>query len=210
MADTIETFVAKLHKEGVQAGQAEADKIRADAKAHAGKILAEAKAQAEKIVADAEARARSVQERTRTDLELAARDTLASLRESLSSGLKAIVAEGSRKSLEDAHFLGEVLHAIVMLYVQADLEKKPIVKINVSPAMLSKIEGWALHELGKEVAASDRPRIDLKGKLAQAGFEYEVEGGTVEVTLDSVVQTISELVTPRLREILAAGAARKN
>ena len=51
VTDTIESFVAKLQKEGVEAGQAEAQKISDQAEEKARQIIAEAEQKAEKIVA---------------------------------------------------------------------------------------------------------------------------------------------------------------
>jgi len=39
--------------------------------------------------------------------------------------------------------------------------------------------------------------------LAEAGFEYQVQDANVEVTRTAVVETLSDLVSPRLREMLA-------
>ena len=47
---------------------------------------------------------------------------------------------------------------------------------------------------------------ELAGTLKEAGFEYTVGGATVEVTLSSVVESLSEMVSPALRDILAAAA----
>jgi hypothetical protein len=46
--------------------------------------------------------------------------------------------------------------------------------------------------------------IDLRGTLAEAGFAYEIAGGTVEVTVDSVVEVLSEMVGAELRKRVAA------
>ena len=51
--------------------------------------------------------------------------------------------------------------------------------------------------------------IDLAGTLRQAGFEYNAGGATIEVTLESVVAVLSEMFSPRLREILATATAKE-
>lgn len=204
MVETIETFVAKLHQEGVQAGQAAAQKLQADAEAQAKKIIADAQAQAKKIVADAQAQAQGLLDRSKTDLTLAARDTVAQLRETLCRSLNAVIAQGAKDVLCDLDFLGRTLHDIVMLYAKADLDRKLHVDINVPGEIRQDLKSWALKELGAKAIAEVRPSFDLKGSLQQVGFEYSVgDGGTVEVTLDSVVDLLSQLVTPALRDVLA-------
>lgn len=206
MPDTIEAFVNKLQQEGVQAGQAEAEKLRADAQAQAEKIIADAKAQAESIVSDAEAEAASRLDRAQTEMELAARDTVSRLRDRLTDALNALFAQASREQLSDVDFLGKALHEIVMLYAQAEREQKSVVHINVPAEMRDKLKTWAFQELGAEAVEAARPRFSLKGKLAQAGFEYEVHGGTVEVTVESVTQLLSDMVTPALQDLLRKAA----
>lgn len=210
MVETIETFVAKLQEEGVQAGQAAAEKLKTDAEAQARKIITEAQEKAQKIVTDAETNAQSLLDRSKTDLKLAARDTVGQLRETLTDCLNAVIAQGSKDVLCDLDFLGKTLHDIVMLYAKADLERKLHIDINVPGEIQQDLKSWALKELGEKAIAEVRPSFDLKGRLKQVGFEYSVGGGgTVEVTLDSVVEMLSQLVTPALRDVLAEAAKEK-
>ena len=90
-----------------------------------------------------------------------------------------------------------------MLYVQSDFECKDTLKINVPAEMREKLVKWAISEIGQEKVDKVRPSIDLKGTLADAGFEYTCSGSTVEVTRDSVVASLMDLVGPDLREVLA-------
>ena len=91
MAESIETFVAKLQNEGVQAGREEADKIIADAKKQAEQIVADAQDQSEKTIANANAEAENILSRGKTELSLAARDAVLRLQETLGKCLQAIL-----------------------------------------------------------------------------------------------------------------------
>lgn len=201
MAETIESFVAKLQEEGVQAGKEAADKLLADAQKEADQIVAEAEAKARKIVAVAESGAAATLEKSKTDLALAARDTVLRLRETLSRAVRAAMATGVRQPLGDAEFLKTLLHDIVMQYVRADLDRRTTITINVPAEMQHHLAQWALAHLHAKAEQGD-VSIDLRGTLADVGFEYEVEGANVEVTLASVVEALSELVNPHLREML--------
>lgn len=206
MAETIETFVARLQEEGVQAGQQAAEKLTTDARQQAEQIIADANKQAEQIKADAEKQAEQTLQRSRNELELAARDTVAKLRAALTDALNAVLAEGAKNTLSDLAFLGEALHKIVEAYTQADLQHKLSIDINVPGELQGKLTDWAFKEI-KDAVAQVHPTIDLHGRLRKVGFEYSVEdNGTVEVTLDSVVETLSQMVTPRLREVLENAA----
>lgn len=201
MAESIESFVAKLQQEGVQAGKDAADRLLADTNDKAERIVAEAEANARTIVEAAEAEAASALEKSKTDLQLAARDTTLRLRDALTQAVRATLAAGAEPHLGDPEFLKHLLHDIVMHYVQADLDGRILMKINVAPDMQHQLTQWALAHLHEKAESGD-VSIDLKGTLAEAGFEYEIEGANIEVTLASVVEALSELVNPTLREVL--------
>ena len=59
------------------------------------------------------------------------------------------------------------------------------------------VEG-AVAEIGQSNVDSLHTSFDLHGMLESVGFEYKVSGATVEVTIDSVVQTLKGLVGPEL------------
>jgi len=207
MAETIESFVAKLQAEGVQAGREQAETIRAEAEKQAQETVALARKQAEKIIADARQAAEESIARGRSELELAARDAALRLQQALSLALAAVLGQAVRRQLEDTTFMGKLLHEIVMLYVTSDFQCKDTLKINVPVEMREKLVSWAMAEIGRENVDKVRPSIDLKGTLADAGFEYTCRGSTVEVTRDSVVAMLMDLVGPDLREVLARAAS---
>lgn len=202
MPETIETFVAKLQTEGVQAGKAEADKIVADAQAKAEQVLADAKAQADKIVADAETQAQGLVSRGKTELELAARDATLKLQDTLSRALQAVLRQGAQATLADVDFLGKVLHELILMYAKDEQTARQGFKVNVPQELRQDLVDWALQEIGKEKIENIHMPIDLKSTLKTAGFEYTTSGGTVEVTLDSVVEVLSDLVSPSLRKLI--------
>ncbi len=202
MADTIKSFIDKLQADGVQAGKQAAEDIRTEADQKAKSIIAEANSKAESIIAEAKSEADSVKSRTATELNLAARDTVIKLQETLNGAIQAVLTVAVREQLADPELLGKILHDIVLQYVRADADGRTTVTINVSPEMRDKLVGWALkmlHEGPEELRGS----VDLHGSLAGAGFEYGVSGGTVEVTVASVVETLSEMVSPAVRELLS-------
>ena len=202
MADTIESFVAKLQAEGVDAGKAEAEKLRADAAAEAERTVANAKAQADKIIADAQADAGNLLARGKTELQLAARDTSLKLHNALNRGLQAIVAQGVREPMTDPAFLGKLLHEVVLLYAKELQANTDVMRINVPEKLRNDLTDWALHEIGQAAMDGMRGVIDMKTTLADAGLEYTVAGATVEITPDSVTQSLADILSPALRDVL--------
>ena len=207
MAETVESFVAKLHEEGVEAGRKEADRLRAEAEENAKQVVQQARQEADKLLADAKAEAEKTLARAGTELELAARDAALRLQDSLSRCLSALLTREVGEKLSGDEFLGKLLHEIVLQYVKDDFEHKEVLEIHVRPEMREKLISWALLEIGKETIDQVRPSIDLKGTLADAGFEYTHHGSTIEVTRDSVVETLMDLVGPGLRDVLAKAMA---
>ena len=205
MGQTIQAFVDKIRTEGIQAGRKEADDLLAQAKQQGERIVAQAEHDKDKIIADAQAEADSILTRGRTELGLAARDAVGKLRDALGGAIQAVLARGARAKLEDEAFVGQVLHEIITAYSQSELGDKKTFHINVPEQMRQTLVDWALAHIGKDnLNTSEHITIDLRGTLAQAGFEYNATGATVEVTVESVVEVLGDLVGPTVREILDA------
>lgn len=208
MADTLESFVAKLQAEGVHAGRQQAAKIRTDAQAQADDIVAQARKEAATIVAAAKAKAQNERDRAQTELKLAARDAALRLRDALDKALRAVLAKGAKAALADKDFLCKTIHELAVLYAQADLQGRSTININVSPQTHKKLTAWALHEVCDQALRSSKSTVNLTGALRQEGFELQAAGSTVEVTLESVVNTLAELVSPALSEVLKAAMSK--
>lgn len=208
MAETIESFVAKLQQEGLQAGRRAGDEIREQARQEADRVLADARMQAEKIVADARAEAEKIASRSRTELSLAARDTLLRLRQALSQVLTQILTADVSRKLADSQFLTSLLRELVLTYARADAAGAGRIRLKLPDDLRRQFQDSALKEIAR--AAQEKGlAVDVEGGLREAGFEYELAGGKVEVTAGSLMETLREMVSPALRDVVdrAAGAA---
>ncbi len=201
MGETIEAFIEKLQTDGVEAGHAAAEKIRTEAEKQARQIIVDAEDRAKKTIADAETQCETIRSRAETELKLAVRDTVVRLRETLVRALKRVLAEGVHQQLEDAGFLQELLRDLVSRYVKADIEGTGEIQINVSKEMQERLAQWAIETIRAEHDGHHR-LVELSGSLADAGFEYSISEGTTEITVQSVVNVLSDLISAELREIL--------
>jgi len=199
MAHTVESFVDKLRTDGVEAGRQAAEEIRREAQQQADETIRRAEAEAKRIVEQAEQQREQTVERTRTDLELAARDVVAKLRETLSQTIARVLEQAAASKLEDDKFLGELIRDVICQYAEADALGKEAITINVAKPMRQKLADWAIKTFHKPC---EHVSVDLHGSLSTAGFEYRVAGGTVEVTTESVVKTLAEIVTPELQAVI--------
>jgi vacuolar-type H+-ATPase subunit H len=207
MGETIQTFVERIRSEGVAAGQKEADGLLSKARQEGEAILAQARKEREEILAEAKSEAQGMISRAQTELQLAARDAAMKLRDALTQAVRQVLTQGVREKLTDTDFVGGVLHEIVTAFGKQEFEGKRTFRINVPEEMRQQLVEWAMSHIGQEAIDGSHLGIDLKGTLQQAGFEYNATGATVEVTLDSVVEVLTELVGPNLREILREALA---
>jgi V/A-type H+-transporting ATPase subunit E len=201
MADTIEVFVEKLQQEGVEAGRAEAEKIRREAEEQARQIVEQAEAKAKKILADAQTESDQVKSRGETDLKLAARDIVTQLRDTLSRVIDTVLAAAVKDQLSDADLLKQLLLQTVQQYVDADIKGE--MEVSVSREMREKLAGWALEKFHPK-DGSRGVSVGLHDSLNAAGFEYRITEGTIEITEAAVVELLSGMVGPRFRELVSS------
>jgi vacuolar-type H+-ATPase subunit E/Vma4 len=209
MPTNIESFVKTLESEGVDAGKKAAEKIEADARKQADKITADGKEAAERIIAEAEAEAQKIKARMDSSLELAARDAIYMLREKLSQQLNVLLKWNVEKTLNDEETLAAVLRQVIPAYVKADTEKKLTAEINISKDLKSRLLESALRELTHSIK-NQNVQVDVRYNLAKSGFEFKIEGSTVEVSTEAVTSLLSEMIDPDLQQFLEKAENTEN
>ena len=198
MPTNIESFVKTLESEGVDAGKKAAQKIEAEAKEKAEQIISEAKETANQIIAEAQAEAEKVQARMKSSLELATRDGILLLREKLSQQLEIILKVNVEKALNDEETLVHVLREVIPASAKAHTKTE----MNLSNALKSRLLETTLRELARSLKNED-VQMDVSHRLAKSGFEYKIEGSTVEVSTDSVTSLLAEMIDPELQQFLS-------
>lgn len=209
MPTNIESFVKTLESEGVDAGKKAAMKIEAKAREKAEEITAEAKEKANQIITEAQAEAEKVKARMNSSLELAVRDTIFLLREKLSQQLKAILKSNVEKALNDEETLLNVLREVISAYAKADIENKLTTEVNISNNLKSRLLETSLRELAHSLNKQN-VQLDISYNLANEGFEYKIEGSTVEVSTDSVTSLLADMIDPGLQHFLEKAANSEN
>ncbi len=208
MPKNIEAFVRTLKSEGVDAGKKEAQRIEAEAQAQADEIVAQAQAKADAIIADANAETIRVKSRMDSSLELATRDALLALKEKLSQLLNALLAREVDKALSSEDTLASVLREVIPAYAKTDTKASVSADIAVPEALKGKLLESTLKDLVKALK-NQGIQAEVKNSLAQAGFEYKIEGSTVEVSTDSVTGLLADMIDPELRHILDSAIANQ-
>ncbi len=201
MPESIESFVKKLQAEGVEAGKEAAEKIKNNARRKADKIIADAKNEADQIITKAKNEADKQLLRMQTELELAVRDSILKLRETIANILSAMLIRKVEKNLSDADYLEKVIREVITAYARADAEKQPFMEINISGELSDKLNEGILKEFFQNMGEGQE-KITMLSTLSKAGFEYKIDGATVEVSSESVSGLIAEMVGPCLQKIL--------
>jgi len=208
MPKNIEAFVETLKSEGVDAGKKEAQKIEAQAQEQADQIVTQAKAQADVILSEAETEAGKIKSRMDSSLELATRDALLALKEKLSQLLNALLAREVDKALSSEDTLASVLREVIPAYAKTDTKASVSAEIAVPETLKGKLLESTLKDLVKALK-NQGIQAEVKNSLAQAGFEYKIEGSTVEVSTDSVTGLLADMIDPELRHILDSAIANQ-
>ncbi len=203
---SLESFVAQLQTEGVEAGRKEAEHLIAAAQAEAAEIVRRARSEAEGIVGVAQDRAVEAEARGRVALELAIRDALLQLQAALTEVLSVALAHGVRASLSDTGLLEKLLEHVVSSYASANAAGR-VKELRVPRQLNAPFTAWWQNQLATALSGNHGAPA-LTAVLEDAGFEYRLsEGGTVEVSVESTVEKLMELVRPGLRELVAAAGA---
>ena len=201
MSESVESFVNKLQTEGIEIGKKAAEKIKKSALHEKEKVLTDAKAEAEKIILkatrDAEQRACMV----RNELELAVRDAVLKLGESVSDLLTAILFRRVENELSDPDYIGEIVRTVIKAYANADAHQASRIEINLSKKMRDRLNEGVFEDLLRDLHANPGKR-PIQFTLSKAGFEYSIHGSTVEVSPESVSELLAEMVDTELFEII--------
>jgi len=114
MENKLQELTQKLYSEGVEKANQEADKILADAKAEALKIMQNAEKDAKTIVTKAEQRATEIQKITTSEIQLAAKQTLRSVKQQVTELIVSkVIEEPVKKSFDDNKLVKEIIETAV-------------------------------------------------------------------------------------------------
>lgn len=111
--EKIQELTEKIFREGVEKGQAEADRIIEEAKQKAAQIVAEAQEQAKAIEAQAQRKTAELDEHTKSELKLYTNQALNALKSEVANVLTNNTVEKAVANLTaDTNFLGQFAVAL--------------------------------------------------------------------------------------------------
>ncbi len=189
MENKLQELTRKLYDEGLEKGRADADKLISDAQAQARKILDEARAQADEIVRKAHAKAEEVEKNTLTEISLAGRQALSTIKSEIASAIVAkSTADGVKAAALDPKFLEEMLVAVARNWNGADSGKVSLQALLPEDARQKLDAAFAksartLLDAGIEVGWSKEVKSGFKVGAKEGGYYISFTDADLEALL---------------------------
>ncbi len=169
----LQELTSKLYEEGLSKGREEAAQMVAEAEAKAAALVAEAEAKAEAIVKAAEAKATEVKKNNETEMRLAVRQIVATLRENIAELVVAKVSEPAVHAVSlDVEFVKEMLLAVARVWNGEKVALEATLPAEMKAKFDADAEGAvkALLSAGIEVGYSEKVKSGFKVAPKEGGY----------------------------------------
>ncbi len=210
----VQELIGRLRDEGVQAGEAEAERLTREARAKAQELVADAKARADALLAQARAEIEAERTAAQQAIQLAVRDTKLRLSGELKGFFQAQVRRLVSLEMEDRDFLRQLILTIADA-ATAELCRKRPVELELPAALFEQGESRT------EFSAAGKQRLShfllaVSSEMLREGVELKpgngLEGGIrvrlieEDLQIDLSDAAVSELLlrhlTPRFRAVV--------
>lgn len=176
--EKIQELTEKIYREGVEKGQAEADRIVEEAKQTAEQIIAEAREQAKSIEAQAQKKASELDANTKSELKLYTGQALNALKSEIANILTAKVSKDVAASLAaDKNFLGQFA---VMLASKWVGNEAVVLSSSEAESLKEYFTKQAKELLDKGVTINKVNGKDTMLSISPADGSYKVDFGKEE------------------------------
>ena len=195
----LEQVIAELKTRGVKAGEEEAARILADAKARAEPIVSEARKEAEALRKQAEAERAATKAALEAELAQASRVGLAAFRQAIERGfLVPEVDEALRAAIDRPAFLEEAISEIVKAFAASGLRPADI---DVVLPERRRAELGALFQSKLAARGAEGVRIRFDESLA-FGFRIGPRGGGFffDLSDEGFREIFVRFLSPRFRQ----------
>jgi V/A-type H+-transporting ATPase subunit E len=197
MEQKLKEITEKLYQEGVEKGNQEAEKIIAEAKDTAKSIIEDAKKEAASIKSQAEKEAGELNKNTRSELQLASKQLIASLEQELVSLVNGKIVEDAVKlAVDDKQFMQELIVTAVEKWA-----KGQDVKVFVNPSDKKKVEDFFA---SKAKGILDKGLVIESANNVKAGFQIGPSDGSYKVSFsrEDFINFFKEFLRPKVVELL--------
>ena len=193
--DKIQELTSKLYEEGVKKGNAEAQKIIAEAEKKEKQILDDANSKAQQIIDAAKKKSTEVNSNAESELKLYASQALEGLKTEVTNIITGKIATSSVKgAVEDKEFMQK----LIINLMQNWAEKQ---------TMIVGVENK--DELENYIKANAKSLLDNKLKIEsvngiKTGFVIGPDDGTYKVKFgeDEFIEYFKEFLRPQIQQLL--------
>lgn len=210
----VDALIDKLRKDGVAAGQAEAEKLREDAKAEAARIVADAKREADEYLKKARTESDNYRSAGEEALNTAMRDAVLTMKAGLTDRFREDVERLVTKEMSDPDLLKQMILQIVGrtaaeagldgkidVILPAKVATQEEIKQNADDIQSGKLTKYVLGLTAKML----RENVELHAADAdQEGIRVRAEekGVVLDLTDKAVGSLLMEHLQPRFRAVL--------
>ncbi|TRX71964.1 hypothetical protein [Carboxylicivirga sp. M1479] len=154
--ENLEGIVSKLKEQGINAGEAEKQRIIEDAKKQAESIIADAEAQKTRLIDEANAKAEQAEKNAQTALKQASRDMIEATKVAVLKYMESIFGKLSESLFTQDQYLEELTKAVV-----SSIEGNK--NVSVPPATLKGMQAFIINAgLKEEVSLQPLNNSDAK------------------------------------------------
>ena len=195
MENKIQELTDKIYREGVEKGNAEAQRLVGAAQDEAKKIIADAQAQAEAILAEAKKNAAELADNTKSELKLIAGQAVNALKTEITSLLtNQVISSAVKGFVADKDFFNKFIVALATQWSA----NEPIVIATADAASLKKyFAAQAKDLLDKGVKIEQVNGMKTLFSISPADGSYKVNFGEEEFE-----NYFKEFLRPQLVEML--------
>ncbi len=195
MENKIQELTDKIYREGVEKGNAEAQRLVGAAQDEAKKIIADAQAQAEAILAEAKKNAAELADNTKSELKLFAGQAVNALKTEITSLLtNQVISSAVKGFVADKDFFNKFIVALATQWSA----NEPIVIATADAASLKKyFAAQAKDLLDKGVKIEQVNGMKTLFSISPADGSYKVNFGEEEFE-----NYFKEFLRPQLVEML--------
>jgi len=186
-----------LRKSVLDPAGEEKQEIISGAQNEADLIVENAKKEAAKIIKNAQAESDSIKAKTDSALNIAARQTVDTLKAALE---KEVLAASVNKPVKEALKSDEIIKSFIAEVLKIYSSNENTYELALSDEMKEKLNDYLAESIGKV----SQNGIKLSADNLSSGFAVSVEGSGLKFDFseESVVELLTEYIRPELRNML--------
>lgn len=194
MENKIQELTEKIYNEGVEKGNAEAERIIADAKEKATEMLNEAQEKANEIVAKAHKSAEELENNTRSELKLYGAQAIGALKSETTSMITDAIVKAAVKEALDKDALKNIIVKIVERW---DINEPLVISTSEAEELKKYFATKAKGLLDKGVEIKQVNGLKTSFSIAPADGSYKVNFGETEFEV-----FLKSFLRPQMVELL--------